>query len=369
MPDASLRPTLGSKLDRRNGFAPGFDLMRVALAAAIFLAHTLWIAGSPQGTPAPATAVQGWTGPTRPFYIMLVPMFFALSGFLIAGSAFRLKNVKTYIIFRSLRIFPALCVEVTLSALLLGPIFTTLPLADYFSDKQFLRYFGNILGFVTFQLPGVFLHNPVADKVNINLWTLRGEFYSYLIIMAAMATGLFYDRARFTRIFMLSTALCLILSLTQGAGVTWGVYPSHVIVYYSLAGCLFFHWKDHIPFGWGYFVLASLAAYLLLLNPITVYVAPLFLVYATVALGVMELPRMRWLERGDYSYGIYLYGFPIAQGLVAMLPAWRGHGIWVLTASTALTLLFAVTSWHCIEHPILRLKKRFSTHTLPRPAN
>jgi peptidoglycan/LPS O-acetylase OafA/YrhL len=64
-------------------------------------------------------------------------MFFALSGFLVTGSAIRTRSVRTFLTFRFLRIFPALATEVTLSAVILGPLLTTLPLKDYVSDHHF----------------------------------------------------------------------------------------------------------------------------------------------------------------------------------------------------------------------------------------
>ena len=66
--------------------------------------------------------------------------------FSIAGSALRTGKAGPFLANRALRILPALTVEVTLCALVLGPFFTTLPLRQYFSDSLFLSYFGNIVG-------------------------------------------------------------------------------------------------------------------------------------------------------------------------------------------------------------------------------
>src|SRR5271168_2704028 len=124
----------------------------------------------------------------RTIFLPIVPAFFALSGFLVTGSALRVRATSTFLMFRVLRILPALLVEVTLSALVLGPIFTTLPLRHYFSDPQFFRYFGNIVGWITFYLPGVF-HDNIYPTVNGNLWTLPAELDCYLITGALLLTG------------------------------------------------------------------------------------------------------------------------------------------------------------------------------------
>lgn len=67
-------------------------------------------------------------------------MFFALSGFLVAASFERTKTLGMFYGLRAIRIYPALAFDTIVSALILGPLFTGLPLSSYFSDPLFLRY-------------------------------------------------------------------------------------------------------------------------------------------------------------------------------------------------------------------------------------
>lgn len=69
--------------------------------------------------------------------------------------------------------------ETLLSALILGPVVTSLTLGAYFSNPEFFRYFGNMIGWVYYFLPGVFLDNPLPRTVNGQLWTLQPEFWCY----------------------------------------------------------------------------------------------------------------------------------------------------------------------------------------------
>ena len=115
-------------------------------------------------------------------------VFFALSGFLIAGSAQRL-SLGNFLINRGLRIFPALVVEVLLSAFLLGVMFTDLPVREYLSNPVTYRYLTNIVGLMNFDLPGVFQGNAVA-VVNYSLWTVPYEFFCYFIMSAFMVFGM-----------------------------------------------------------------------------------------------------------------------------------------------------------------------------------
>ncbi|HVR92707.1 MAG TPA: hypothetical protein VHI75_02590, partial [Casimicrobiaceae bacterium] len=82
-----------------------------------------------------------------------------------------------------------------------------------------------------------------------------------------------------------------------------------------------------------------------------------------VALSTMWLayarlgPLKRWGRYGDFSYGLYIYAFPVQQTLVALFPAWGRPEHFA--AAYAATLLCAVVSWRFVEAPALSLKKRF----------
>jgi len=105
------------------------------------------------------------TGPFRPLVCFLLPAFFALSGFLVAGSLVR-NDLLSFGALRFLRIFPALIGEVVISALIIGPVFPILSLNQYFTNQTFYKYFLNVIGYIHYQLPGVFLGVPLNAMVN-----------------------------------------------------------------------------------------------------------------------------------------------------------------------------------------------------------
>lgn len=369
-----LRPgdTIGAILDRNRGKGPSFDLLRILLAVAIFLLHTRWVAGMaevnaigdvlanvPAGDvkPASTTAIHRWSF-MGPLMRSLVPAFFALSGFLVLGSALRLQATSTFLAHRALRIFPALAVEVSLSALLLGPLFTTLPLNQYFLDPQFFRYFANALGFVTYQLPGVFESNPAAGIVNANLWTLPSEFYCYVIIAALLLTKIVHHRLFFAiGLIAITVGLASAHFLFGISAPTKGHYPAHLIVYYFFVGTFFFHYRQYIPVNVGLFLACLVVAYIGLSFESLAYLAAFPLTYCTISFGLVRLPKPELISRGDYSYGIYLYSFPIAQAYIALFPQLKGHDLLLILLSGISSCVFAALSWHLIEERMLALKQ------------
>lgn len=377
-----MKKSFGSILDEHKGAGPGFDLLRLGLALLILLSHTSRLAGHSGFTaaltealhqvlsffsttasivqhipPAPPTTASGpSTGITGPFVRALVPMFFALSGFLVAGSALRTPQLHRFLGLRALRIFPALFVEVVLSAVILGAIFTTLPLGQYFAHPDFWAYFWNILGYVHFDLPGVF-KDSIDTAVNANLWTLPFELESYIVMSAFMIFGLLHKRTLFTVLFAAATVALIVANVSYGFEAHMGTIGGRVLVYYFAAGVLFFLWRKEIPYHPVLLLLAGTVAYFCFFSTRLVFVTPLFLTYVTIFIGLSKLPEVPLIKTGDYSYGIYLYGFPVTQALVA----WLGRGtlpfVAMVLLAAACTMLFAAFSWHGVEKHCLKLKK------------
>jgi peptidoglycan/LPS O-acetylase OafA/YrhL len=91
-----------------------------------------------------------------------------------------------------------------------------------------------------------------------------------------------------------------------------------------------------------------------------------FVVPTTVIVfGAASMPYLRRTGRfGDFSYGLYIYTFPIQQTLIWLygqrLP-WSVVFVLVLVTAFA----FAAASWHFIESRALRLKPKRRTDAPP----
>ena len=359
--------SLGKRLESLKGIGPGFDHLRIGLALSIFLWHSFSISyGQDYGATLPRF-------PVPVLLAALLPMFFGLSGFLVMGSALRTGELKTFITFRVLRILPALFTEIMISALILGPLLTSLPLHDYFTSPMLFEYFGSLIGRVRFSLPGLFLDNPAPQLVNFALWTVGPEILCYVIMSLLLLTGAY----RKVRLMTLITGIYVLLTLAIGwifpsRGVA-EVLPSKLLIFCFLVGNLIFLYRNRLPFShwWAAaaFALALIFLYVMQTGhgEIYAYLAIPLLIYTIAVVGLSSLPPLPFFHRGDYSYGVYIYGFPIQQAVTHFLP--HAYRIWYINLMLALplTLIFAVSSWHLIEKPVLGLRKRILAASRQHP--
>jgi peptidoglycan/LPS O-acetylase OafA/YrhL len=352
-------PTAKQIMDEHGGAGPGFDMVRIGLSLLVILLHSFHTA---YGIPAAEFLATGWS---HPIWAATLPIFFGLSGFLVAGSALRSRSLRVFLTFRALRIFPALATEISLSALILGPLLTTVPLGEYFSDPRFLRYFGNIIGWIHFELPGVFEQNPNPGIVNRSLWTLHPELLSYVLMAGLIMVGWVYSRWKVTLFWIFATVVLAGYNLVTAKLELHGIYSGGILIYYFLTGILAYHWRDAIVINWRLFVAALIMSYVLMRLPQTTFIVlPLTNVYIMVFLGMVRFPHVKFLQSGDYSYGLYLYAFPIQQAIVQFFPAFRSWWM-VFLLAVLVTFCVAWISWHAIEKPTLKLKRWM--HNVPKP--
>lgn len=343
----------GPSLERRfkdlNYRPGGFDYMRVVLALSVIFVHAGLIAYGEHPPPGKGQ----WTFLNVP-RDCIVPLFFALSGFLVAGSLDRSRTLFSFFGLRVLRIAPALSVEVAISALIVGPWLTTLPTSAYFTDPMFFSYLRNIVGDIHYRLPGVFEQNPI-ELVNGQLWTVPYELVCYVVLAGTAVVGLFKSKSRmlgFLVLFYAAQTLNTIFHPNPGfQGVT-----GTTIVGAFIAGLVVYKFRHSLPWSFRLFLL-SIAAVTFCVYFVQngVRFIPLPAAYMAAYLGMLNPPRNRIISSGDYSYGIYLYGFPVQQTICTLLPAYR-EWYFNLLFSLPPIIAIAVFSWWVIEKPTLSLR-------------
>lgn len=346
-----LKPveTFGDRWNARQ--TRGFDYLRVFLAVAVIVIHSFEIAYGPEALAHFKSRI--------PWTIMgfVLPAFFALSGFLVASSLERCRTIEGFMTLRALRLVPALAVEVLLCALVIGPLVTDFSLMQYFSDPLFFHYFLNIIGEIQFHLPGVFHQNPVPDMMNKSLWTVPYELKCYLVLIVLTVLGLVRRRRLFLLAVVVLIPLVPVLDLREGYFYRpLNVVPGRVLVSSFLAGICLYLYKDKIRRDGGFLALAVVLSLITLSDPALQYLCTFPVAYVTVWLGLANPPRNAFLASGDYSYGVYLFAYPLQQ----VLAQWEWGQVWWVNVAVVLpmSLAYAAVSWHFVEAPVLRRKKR-----------
>jgi len=81
------------------------------------------------------------------------------------------------------------------------------------------------------------------------------------------------------------------------------------------------------------------------------------LAYVTVFLGMLNPPRNRIVLSGDYSYGVYLFAFPIQQTYFYFLRDNHDYAAHMAVSITC-AILYACFSWWLVEKPILSRRRQ-----------
>lgn len=323
-----------------------FDFLRLVTAYLVLFSHQFPLSGQPSLSLGDQSLDK-----------VRVLIFFSISGYLIAQSWDRDPSVWRFLAKRVLRIWPGLIVVTMVTALLLGPIISTIPADQYFLNSKTWEFFYILKLNIRYELPGVFSANPFPNAVNGSLWTLPIEFRWYLILLALSVVGLVR-----CRLLLLIGAIALaifVFVIHDPQHAAHRKYSLEFGAFFCYGVCLYY-FRDF----WA--TRKGLVLLVLVLSGVTLFsigqkYAALFVVLPTLVIffGTASTPFIRRAGRfGDFSYGIYIYAFPVQQTVIWLTD--NRLSIWSeLAASTAITIALAILSWHCIERPALRLKRHF----------
>ena len=339
--------TLHDRMNAQGASFTGFDYLRIGLSIAVLVWHSVWLSTGDR-----VVDVAIWTGPFRFLVAAIVPVFFALSGFLVAGSLAR-TTLPQFIALRALRLIPALAVEIALSVLVVGLAFTTLPRSAYLTDPRVYSYFLNIVGDIHVRLPGVFATNRGGVAVNGQLWTIPFEMECYAALAVLALTTVLRRRFAFAALVIGAVLVATVAAFTFAPIRQDAEVPGRALVVAFLAAVALYRHRDAIPYSNTLGAASAILGATLLLTPNGAYLSALPIAYMTVWLGLKRLPPIPF---GDLSYGVYLFHYPIEQSLAHVFPGI--HAWWMLSlVALPLTAACAFASWTFVERPILNRKK------------
>lgn len=334
-----------------------FNLIRLGAALQVLLVHAVNHFG-----------YEGWLVEALKL-VPGVPTFFFISGCLIYTSfeRMRAKGSRSFFVNRLLRIYPALIVCVLVATL-------SVYLVGYFADvnvgaEQFIAWLIAQSTILQFYNPD-FMRGYGMGVLNGALWTITVEVQFY-----ALVPLLYWLLKKRPLLLALLLAASLAANLLLREGLDWQ------LIYVKLVYVSFVPWLYMFLVG---FIVASrptvgrlvervhlsilVAAYVLSMLLVGGYatnasnaINPLsFVLLGLVVLKLATLPLplpaglKRFVQKNDFSYGLYLYHMPTINLLLAV--GWVSGALNIVLALTT-SLLAAMLSWYWIERPALSHKR------------
>jgi len=302
--------------------------------------------------------------------------FFILSGFLVYRSLVTNNSLRFFALARLTRLWPALFV-MTVLVTLCGLAFTTSSLAGYFTGKDTLKFlfFNPTFVFYGVNLTGV---QCGAEPCNLNgsLWTLPWEARCYVILAALGALRLARAKPMTYLILPATLAFAVLwdvgtaygLNHMLGSGISYQFDRLDRLWFAFALGITAYLFRHRIPLSW-WICLA-----LLLVNVATQQLAPaaglharaVFMAYFVLCLGFLGLRKTSVSSNWpDYSYGMYIYAFPV---MFVLQRVFAFESPYALAVCNVLgTVPLAALSWHVIEKPALDQLKRYRKRMAAAP--
>lgn len=342
-----MTPTVADLLVGRDN---NFNLIRFLAASAVIYSHSFTTIQGDGGYWL-ATGIQ-----TEDIGSLAVNVFFVLSGLLITKSWIEQPDLIRFALARVLRIFPALTMLSLVTVFVIGPIASSCLPGDYFTDLNTWLYVPLTTTLIddSARLPGVFESVIQNSLVNAPLWTLKYEVLAYALI--ALLGGVALLKTQTRRYFVLVGISCSYIFIHFFTD--WREQYAIVDNFVRMWSCFFI--------GAGFYILRArirmrlIAAAVLAAAALTAHGTPLFdltskvfLAYAVTWLALVPAGLLRMFNQaGDYSYGLYIFAWPIQQIAVQAIPELTPHAHFVLVFP--LSLLIAIMSWRYLERPCIR---------------
>lgn len=337
-----------------------------------FLA-ALWVVATHYGHIGPAWGVVGYNVPEGVFFPILkygylgVPIFFCLSGFLIAHVSANTDSVR-FAANRVMRLMPGFWVAMTLTAIGTAILGTPhgISLAQWAANLTLLPQF---FGF------------EFVDGV---YWTLVYEFIFYGWVALLLFAGIFHSR------MMIICAMWLVISALNHYVFQIGALERLFITEFAgafVSGLMLWHAREY---GWSVFGTALIAASVFLLagglveadkQDFLVYVVPqidfamglsfaalvILIVGAGIFMPQIQRGRKTLIMLGGISYPLYLVhqelGYAIFRQLDGVVPALP---MVLVTTAGAIILAWLVHTFG--ETPLRKLLQKMLTPMVDRIA-
>jgi peptidoglycan/LPS O-acetylase OafA/YrhL len=253
-----------------------------------------------------------------------------------------------------------LCLPLTV--LVLAPLLSTMPAKDYYASKETWTYFwrgATLFNGIRYTLPGVFENNPLKGAFNGSLWTLPVELRMYALCAVAWLAFSWRPALRVPALKIVAPIVALFLYVPIVRRFSQGIEINNVdvAVFMFFMGATLYFWRDKASLSWASFVALPLLVWGAALIDRDLAFAVYLLCSAPFLLHLAYLPRgkiRKVNDWGDYSYGIYIYAFPVQQTLALLFPKMPLAAM--VLASGGISFAIAWCSWRLVEKRAMEMK-------------
>lgn len=346
-PPVTRHPRLKDVLARGGN---NFDLIRLLAALIVIFGHSFYLFPTGGFREPVSLLVQRNLSST-----LAVGVFFFISGMFICQSLHRSGSPLRFVVMRIARIYPGAIVSILMTAYVIGAFATVLPVGRYLLDPQTTCYVHDNWRLFTqgacTTLPGVFVANHLGPGPNGSLWTLPPEIVCYLYVLLLGSSGCLRSPQR---IFATLIGI-LILHAVSPAWVPYFSADHYTdglkVGLFFMAGAAAFALRDRLIIRLRYAVPMVLLAAALQGTAVQEYALYIALFYCVLVAAASPAVRRLALP-GDYSFGVYIYGFPIQQTVQHFLPGLTSYPSNLICLPAA--LVAGYLSWTFIELPALQ---------------
>jgi len=337
--------TLAETIDGHNN---NYTLIRVILAASVIYYHSFFLTRNREYT----DYISQLLSPVSDVGSLAVQMFFFLSGLFVAQSFHKSQGVPGFTIRRAARIWPGYFICLVLTAVIFAAMSGPASFFRYLAFDGFYRYIlANSAFDLTWNIEGLLSEHPYPG-LNGSIHTLPMEAKMYVVLACLGALGML----RGPRRIAIAGAVAIILAFTPAAvhALPFNLFDQ---LYSRTAAVLFL--TGVTAYGLSQWIRVTLWQGALLF-PMTVLTAGAtreVFFYGLAVWGVLLFGESDFIGRlgrpkQDLSYGIYIYGFPSQQIVLALASLWL-NPYFLMAASLPLAATFAFFSWRLVEKPAM----------------
>ena len=348
------------------------DFIRFMLAVSVIFCHCYVLYYGTEETVEPL-----WVLSNRQISIgsFAVNFFFVISGFLILQSWNHSARFIDFLRKRVVRIFPAFIVASIVCVFFFAPLGTAdsfMPLGYWKLYLQNIKLNELFVGFVQLAEPTVSwtLNSvPIHGSINAPMWTIRYEFFCYLLVPVLFYLGVFKKKAFVVALFVVAFILQAVQHYYKVYFFDWKEFPiigkpdffPRFVTYFSVGMC-FYMFRNVIPRSR---LLLLISTVMLVLATVAfdglLLIQPIFGSYVLFYFAYSNTFSFRdFAKNGDYSYGVYLYAWPVQQLVILFFEKHLDITL-MFILSMIFTLACAYLSWHYVEKPFLSFKSKKKT--------